>query len=78
MNLNEFMQLIKKGSNPEQLVLTMLEQNAGDNPMLLNMLQLVKQKKTDELEQVVRNAAKEKGIDFDSEFNAFKTMIGFK
>jgi hypothetical protein len=59
------------------MVLSMLEQNANQgNAVAANLMQLARQGNTREIEQIARNIAKEKGVDFDKEFNSFKQMFG--
>lgn len=41
-----------------------------------NLLQLAQSGNTQQIEQIVRNLAAQKGVDFDSEFNAFKQSLG--
>ena len=68
--------LVKSG-NPQQWFLSMLEQNANQgNAVAANLMQLARQGNTREIEQIARNIAKEKGVDFDKEFNSFKQMFG--
>lgn len=74
-NINDFMQIAKNG-NPQQLVMEMLQQKANQNPLFANILSLTQNGNTAEVENIVRNMAKEKGIDFDKEFNSFKQMFG--
>ena len=74
-NINEFMQMARN-SNPQQLVMGMLQQRANENPLFANILSLAQQGNTAEIENIVRNMAKERGIDFDKEFNSFKQMFG--
>lgn len=69
--------MIKNGYNPQQLMLSILEGQAG-TPMGANLLKLAREGKTAEIEQLVRNLSKERGIDFDTEFNAFKQSLGLK
>lgn len=68
-------QMIKNGQNPQQLMLSILEGQAG-TPMGANLLKLAREGKTAEIEQLARNLSKESGIDFDTEFNAFKRSLG--
>lgn len=68
--------MLKKGANPQQLALSMLQQQAGNNPMMNNLLQLAQNGKGAEIEQIARNIMKEKGLDFDKEFNSFKNNLG--
>jgi hypothetical protein len=69
MNL---LQAIRNGANPQQLVMGVLEGQMANTPMGKNLLQLVKENKTSEIEQIARNICAEKGIDFDKEFASFK------
>ena len=75
MNLTQLMQMLK-GGNPQSFVFQMLEQNAQNNPFFANILQLAKSNKTSEIEQIAINMCKEKGIDFNKEFNSFKNNLG--
>lgn len=71
----DYMQLlyaIKNGSNPQQLVMQILEGQMGSTPMGKNLLQLAKDHKTSEIEKIARNLCEQKGIDFDTEFSSFK------
>jgi hypothetical protein len=69
MNL---LQAIRNGANPQQLVMGVLEGQMASTPMGKNLLQLVKENRTSEIEQIARNICAEKGIDFDKEFASFK------
>ena len=73
--MNEFMQMAKNG-NPQQLVMRMLQQKASGNPIFANILSLAQSGNTGEIENIVRNMARERGIDFDTEFNSFRQMFG--
>ena len=75
MNPMQLMQMLKSG-NPQSFVFQMLEQNAQNNPFFANILQLAKSSKTSEIEQIAINMCKEKGIDFNKEFNSFKNNLG--
>lgn len=79
MNFNNPLDLInfvKSSSNPQQFMLNMLEGRAGNNPMMQNLLQLAKQGKTKDIQQIARNTFKEQGRDFDKEFSDFKKTLG--
>lgn len=75
-NLMQMVSLMKNGGNPQQMMLSMLEQQTSNNPFAANLLQLAKNNKTSEIEQIARNMAKERGVDFDTEFNNFKKTLG--
>lgn len=78
-NFGQIMQIVNmaKQGNPQQFVMNMLDERAktGD-PVMQNLLKSIKDGNTKEVETVARNIAKEKGIDFDKEFNSFKQMLG--
>jgi hypothetical protein len=74
-DMNNFMQMARNG-NPQQIVMNMLQQNAQGNPMFANILSLAQNGNTQEIENIVRNMARERGIDFDKEFNSFRQMFG--
>lgn len=76
VDVRQLLDLIKGGNNPQQLALAMLQQTDG-GPLLSNLLTLAQSGNTNEIEKVVRNVAKEKGIDYDKEFNAFKKFFGY-
>lgn len=58
--------------NLKQMALSMLENQSSQNPFLANLLQLAKNNDTKGIEQFARNLVKERGLDFDTEFNKFK------
>lgn len=74
-DINNFIQMAKNG-NPQQMAMNMLQQNAQGNPIFANILSLAQNGNTQEIENIVRNMARERGIDFDKEFNSFRQMFG--
>lgn len=76
VNPMQLLGMIKGGMNPQQLVLQILEQNASNNPMFQNLMNLARNNKTSEIESIVRNVSRERGVDFDKEFNNFKHSLG--
>ena len=70
MNPMEFMKGIK---NPQQFVMNMLKQN--QNPMATQLMQMVKNGNTNQIEQFARNICKERGMDFDKQFAEFMKQI---
>ena len=73
----QIIQMIRGGTNPQQLVITMLENQAGTNPIYANMMTLAKEGRTKEIEMIARNLAKESGVDFDKELANFRRQMGF-
>ena len=55
----------------------MLQNGAKNNPVFANILQLAQNKNYKGVENVVKNLAKQRGIDFDKEFNNFRQTLGF-
>jgi hypothetical protein len=79
VNPMELILAIRNGQNPQQLMLKILEDNASStNPIIGNLITLARNNRTQEIEMIARNLAKERGIDFDKEFNAFKNTWGLK
>lgn len=73
----KLIELIRNGKNPQQLMMHILEDRAySNNPVMMNLLELAKENRTSEIEQVARNLYAERGLDFDSEFNSFKQKFG--
>lgn len=72
----QFIQMIKNGKNPEQLMMTFLQQNMGGTPMGNQLIQMANKKDSNGIEQFARNYFKQQGIDFDTEFAAFRKMLG--
>lgn len=62
-----------KGGTPEQLILSMLGNNV--NPMFNNLMNMAKQGDNKSVENIARNMCKEKGVDFDKEFNTFMQNV---
>lgn len=80
MNFNvnpmQLIQMIKGGQNPQQLMMNVLQQRTQGNLLYENLYNLAQQGKTGDIENIARNIFKEKGMDFEKEFNSFKQMLG--
>lgn len=75
MNMMQLMNMFRNG-NPQEIVANMVRETANQgNPIMQNLSTLIENGNTQEIENVVRNIAKERGIDFDKEFNSFKQMF---
>lgn len=76
MNPMEIIQKIRSGQNPQQIMISILEDGiAASNPIAANLLDLAKNNRTAEIERVARNLCAERGIDFDKEFSIFKSNL---
>lgn len=76
VNPMQLVQMIKSGQNPQQLMLSVLQSQAGNNPMMNNLLNLAKNGQTTQIEQIARNLYTSQGLDFDKEFQAFRRNLG--
>lgn len=75
----QILQMIQSGNNPQQVLMNVMQEMAQNkNPMMANLLDLARNNNTAEIEQIARNACRERGKDFDTEFNSFKRNLGFK
>lgn len=75
MNMNplQLIQLIKGGQNPQQLLMSIMQNN--NNPILQNAMGMAQQGNTSGLEMLARNIAQQKGIDFDKAFSEFQSYL---
>lgn len=78
VNPMQLIQMIKGGQNPQQLMLSILQGQAG-TPIGANLLKLVQNGQSEEIEKIVRNLyAQQGGTNFDEDFRAFKMSVGLK
>lgn len=77
MNVNpmQLIQLIKNGNNPQQLLMNIMQQQGGNNPILNNAMNLAQNGNVAGLEMIARNIAQQKGLDFDKEFANFQSYF---
>ena len=71
-----FMNQLKMGYRPEQITLNILESQMKGTPMGDNLIKLAREGNGKEIEKIARNLAAQRGIDFDTEFNAFRKQFG--
>lgn len=76
LDMNWFMNMIKQGYNPEQMMLGVLEQRMKGTPMGDNLINLARSGNTAEIEKIARNMTAQRGGNFDKEFSAFKQRLG--
>lgn len=76
VNPMQIIQMIKSGTNPQQLMLNYLQNQLGNSPMGNNLLQLAQNGQTADIEAFARNYMAERGLDFDKEFKAFRQNLG--
>ena len=77
-NQQDMLKLINsfKNQDPSAIITNMVNEAANQgNPIMQNLANLIKEGKTNEIENVVRNVAKERGLDYDKEFKAFRNTF---
>jgi hypothetical protein len=76
MNPMDIITMIRSGQNPQQIMINILEEGvAANNPIAANLLDMAKNNRTADIERVARNLCAERGLDFDKEFNNFKSNL---
>ena len=78
INPMQLIQAIQQGQNPQQLMISVLENQMSDSPVGQNLLTLAKEGNSAAIEQFARNIFEQNGRDFDSEFANFKKTLGIK
>ena len=78
LNPMQFIQMMRNGQNPQQLMMNFLEAEMKGTPMGENLLTLAKNNDSTGIEKIVRNIYAQRGLDFDKEFMAFKQLLGLK
>lgn len=76
VNPMELIAMIKNGQNPQQLMMSVLDKQAQNNPIYSNLKTMAKEGRTKDIERFARNMAESQGLDFDKEFNAFRRKFG--
>ena len=67
VNPMQLIQMIKGGSNPQQLLMSILQQKGQNNPIINNALQMAQKGNISGLQMLGRNLAAQRGLDFDKE-----------
>lgn len=78
MNPMQIMQMMKNGGNPQRIIMNMMRQQAGSNPVMNNALQMMEKGDNAGLEKLARNLCKERNIDPDDALNQIKGQFGMK
>ena len=75
-SIMQFIQMMRNGGNPQQMMMNILQQQAGNSPVGQNLLKLAQSNDGKGIEQFARNLCAQRGLDFDKEFTAFKQKLG--
>ena len=74
--MRDIVQMIRSGQNPQQLAMNLLQTQMSGTPLGENLINLAKQNRTADIEQIARNIMRQQGRDYDTEFKAFKQQLG--
>ena len=77
MNVNpmQLIQMIKSGKNPHQLVLSILQQQGQNNPIINNAINMAQNGNSSGLQMLARNLAAQRGLDFDKEIANLRNQL---
>lgn len=76
MNPMNMLKGLMGNMNPKNIVMNMLKNNS--NPIFNNLIEMAEKNDAEGVEQFARNYMKDKGRNFDKEFNDFKNMFDGK
>lgn len=77
-NPMQLMQMLRNGRNPQQTVMNIVKQQAGNNPVMNNALQMMEKGDNAGIEKLARNLCKEKGINPDEMLSQVQSQFGIK
>lgn len=77
MNPMNLIQMLK-GGNPAQMLMGMMRQQSGNNPVMQNALDMAEKGDSKGIENLARNLCKEQGVNPDEMFNNIKNQFGMK
>ena len=75
MNPVQFVKMMC-GGNPQKVVMDMMREQAGNNPVMRNAMQMAEKGDSEGIEKLARNLCKEQGIDADEMVNKIKSQFG--
>lgn len=74
MNPMEMIGLLK-GRDPQQLVMSMIQNNNINDPMINQLVEYANKGDTQKIEEIAKSLFQKQGKDFTSEFNNFMAML---
>lgn len=75
MNPVQFVKMMR-GGNPQKVVMDMMREQAGNNPVMRNAMQMAEKGDSEGIERLARNLCKEQGVDADEMVNKIKSQLG--
>lgn len=73
-NMFQLVQLVK-GRDPQQFVLSMLQNNQITDPRIKQMISLAQGGNTNDLVNIASSIMASKGLDLNTEFNSFMSLM---
>ena len=77
INPMQIMQMIR-GRNPQQAIMNAMRNQAGQNPVLNNALDMAEKQDAKGLEQLARNLCESNGVNADDMVKQIKSQFGMK
>lgn len=77
INPMQIMQMIR-GGNPQQAIMNAMRNQAGQNPVLNNALDMAEKQDAKGLEQLARNLCESNGVNADDMVKQIKSQFGMK
>lgn len=78
MNMGNFMQMLRGSGNPQQMLMNVMKQQMGNNPVMNNAYQMMNSGNAKGIETLCRNLCKERGINPDEAISQIKSQFGMK
>ena len=76
MNPLQMIGMLRNAGNPQQVLMSIMRQNTGNNPVMQNALNMAEKNDMKGIENLARNLCREKGVDPNQAFNQAKNMLG--
>lgn len=67
-----------RGGNPQQAIMNVMRNQAGQNPVLNNALDMAEKQDAKGLEQLARNLCESNGVNADDMVKQIKSQFGMK
>ena len=77
INPMQIMQMLR-GGNPQQAIMNAMRNQAGQNPVLNNALDMAEKQDAKGLEQLARNLCESNGVNADDMVKQIKSRFGMK
>lgn len=76
INIAQIIQMFKSGGNPQQILMSMLQERMGGTPFGDNLISLAQQGDTSSIEKIAKNLCESKGINYEETFKKFRQQLG--